>query len=246
MVLGLGLYLVRKLAWGLLLLLGVSCSDSSESPPMVPTTSLEIQKAQEEILAKISPLKIQKNEFVYFIKSQEVYTGQQDPSVSLMEEESITVTDRLDFPDYIEVTVQRDVIDHLVDGSPHSKFKDVYYFANDPAALARSLSAKASEDDIRFYNLKVSSEKIKKPQKVIDKEPCTTPDECLLQVQKISYDIVFLDPQNPQTTKVEVWLSSEVPYFATILQSCYTTVVSVETSRPLVRQCKTVFDYQFD
>lgn len=232
---------MRQLRWSVILLLGVSCTDSPESPPLVPTTSLEIQKAQEDILAKISPLKIQKNEFVYFIKTQEVYTGQQDPSISLMEEESITITDRVDFPDYIEVTMEKEVIDHLTDGSPHSKFKDVFYFSNDVSAKA--LAEKASSEEARYYNLQVSSGFLKKPQKVIDKDPCATQEECLLSVKKVSYDIVFSDPTNPQTTRVEIWLSLEVPYFATILKSCYTTVISIDSSRPLVRQCKTVFDY---
>ncbi len=242
----------QALGLGLIFLFGASCSDKT-SPPMVPTTSLEIQKAQEDILVHISPLKIQKNEFVYFLKSQEVYTGQQDPSLSLMEEESITITDRVDYADYIEVTMEKEVIDHLSQGSPHSKFKDVYYFAKDAveksvptAFISHADSPKADDTEIRYYNLKVSDEKWKKPQKVIDKNPCETANECLLNVKKISYDIVFLDPTNPQTTKVEIWLSLDVPYFATILQSCYTTVISVDSSRPLVRQCKTVFDYQFN
>lgn len=241
-----GLHLIRTLAAVVFLLLCGGCDDKKAAAPMVPTTAENINKAQQDYLSLIEPSKIQKGEFVYFIKSQQVYTGQQEPSVTLMEEESIQVLDRIDFTDYFEVTVQKEVIDHLSDGSPHSIFKDIFYFAKDPSTKDFHSLAKDDEPQAQFYNLKAEDVFVSKPAKVLEKEPCqTSANECLLKTRKISYDIVFPDPTNPQTTKVEAWLSVDVPYFATILQSCFTTVVSIDTARPLVRQCKSVFDYQF-
>ncbi len=252
MVLGLGLHLKRgALSCILILLLG--CSEDSPTVERVPTTADQINKAQQEALSLVDPLKIKKGEFAYFIETQEIYTGQQDPSISLMEEESLTVLERVEGPGYLEITVQKEVIDHLTDGSPHSVFKDVFYVSTTPYSPDEpedgepdAPSDEPENSQVQFFNLKVVDERISKPKKVIEKYPCATEDECSINVKKISYDVVFTDPAAPQTTKVETWLSSEVPYFSSILKNCYTTVVSVETARPLVRQCKSVLDYQFE
>ncbi len=213
--------------------------------PRVPTTAQAINKAQQDILSKANPANIQKGEFTYFVQTQEVYTGQQNPSVSLISEEGLTVLDRQEGPGYVEITVQKEIIDHLQEGSPHSIFKDVFYVSTEPLPNEDAPQEGTPDPLIKFYNLVVRDEVFPKPAKVLEKEPCANPQDCFLNVKKISYDVVFEDPGSPQTTKVEAWLSDEVPYFATILKSCYSTIVSIDTSRPLVRQCKSVFDYQF-
>ena len=244
MVLGLGLYL-RNLFLFPILLLQLGCFSDSPSVPRVPTSAQEINKVQQDILANADPTKIQKGEFTYFIQTQEIYTGQQNPSVSLISEEGITILDRQEGPGYIEFTVQKEIIDHLQEGSPHSVFKDVFYVSSEPLPEEETPEEGTPDPQIKFYNLVVRDEVFPKPAKVLEKEPCSKPEDCVLNVKKLSYDVVFVDPENPQTTKVEAWLSDEVPYFATILKSCYSTIVSVDTARPLVRQCKSVFDYQF-
>jgi hypothetical protein len=245
LVLGLGLYLKILVRFCILFFL-TSCSSDSPQAPAVPTTADEINKAQQAALSLADPTRIQIGEFVYFLKTQEVYTGQQEPSVNLMEEEGLTVVNRVDYPGYLELTLEKEVIDHLTAGSPHSLFKDVFYVATEPQPPSEDpVETAPANPNVKFYNLVQNDEKLRKPQKVIDKEPCVLEQDCFLNVKKISYDVVFLDPENPQTTKVEAWFSPEVPYFATVLKSCYTTVVSVDTARPLVRQCKSVFDYQF-
>jgi hypothetical protein len=243
-----GFHLIRSIGTAVFLFLCSGCDDDKASVPMEPTSAEKINKAQQDYLSLISPLKIQQGEFVYFIKSQEVYTGQQEPSVTLMEEESLNVIERKEFPGYIEITLQKEVIDHLTEGSPHSIFKDVFYLETKGKTKNETLTeSTASEEkpEVLFYNLKATDVLVSKPAKVLEKEPCPNSKECLLKARKISYDIVFTDPLNPQTTKVEAWLSLDVPYFASILKSCYTTVISIDTARPLVRQCKSVFDYQF-
>lgn len=222
----------------------MGCSDSP-SAPRVPTSAQEINKVQREILAKSDPANIQKGEFSYFIESQEIFTGQQNPSVSLISEEGITILDRFDGPGYVEITLQKEVIDHLQDGSPHFIFKDVFQFSTEPAPVDEDADPGTPDPLIKFYNLVVRDEVFKKPAKVLEKQPCEQPQDCFLSIKKVSYDIVFEDPANPQTTKVEAWFSTEVPYFATILKSCYSTIVSIDTARPLVRQCKSVLDYRF-
>jgi hypothetical protein len=222
----------------------VGCSSDSPSAPRVPTSAQEINKAQNEILANANPLNIQKGEFTYFVQTQEIYTGQQNPSVSLIAEEGITILDRHEEPGYIEITVQKEIIDHLQEGSPHSVFKDVFYISTESTSDEENNEG-TPDPLIKYYNLVIRDEVFPKPAKVLEKEPCLEPKDCVLNVKKISYDVVFEDPVSPQTTKVEAWLSDQVPYFATILRSCYSTIVSIDTARPLVRQCKTVFDYQF-
>lgn len=206
----------------------------------------EINKAQGVALSEIDASQINEGEFVYFIKSQEVYTGQQEPSKTLLEEESITVIEKKTYSDFIEYTLIKEVIDHLSEGSPHSKFKDVIGFSKVPSTTPSDPDPSPPEipETIKFYNLKTSFDRIPRPQKVIDREPCKSSDGCLLNIKKISYDISFNEGKpDAQTTSVEIWISSEVPYFASILKNCFVTVIAVDTARPLVRQCKTVFDY---
>lgn len=221
------------------------CSKNTSGPAKTPTTAAEINKAQQVFFEQIDPLLIQQGQFVYFLKTQEVYTGQLNPSTNLMEEESITVDEVSDLSSYLEVTIKKEVIDHLTEGSPHSLFKDVFYLAKGPAPVDDGGDSSPANSQVQFYNLKTADILVNKPEQVLQKEPCTDPQGCQLRVKKISYEIALEDPQNPRATQVEIWLSADVPYFATILRSCYTTVVTIDSSRPLVRQCKSVFDYRW-
>jgi len=106
----------------------LSCSPDQESPQAVPTTPEAIQKAQDDVLGTRHPQEILAGEFVYTITTQHVFSSQ-EPSESLLEEEAMTITEKIDWGDYIEFTAVREKIDHTQPDSPKYKFKDILYVA---------------------------------------------------------------------------------------------------------------------
>jgi len=238
----------------------VSCDESKAPNYGIPTSEEDIINAQRNALNKIDPTNIKQGEFVYFIKTQELYSSQ-EPTENLMEEEGLTVTEKTEFFGFSEITVVSEIIDHMTDGSPHYKFKDVFEvgtsIVDEPTSepqekLMKQLDAKtvAALDesvDIKFYNLRVREEKISQPKKVLEHTPCPADTDCRINATIITYDLVVFEAgQPPQKNQFEVWISSEVPYFASILKSCVSAIVTIETVRPLVRQCKSVFDYKYN
>lgn len=239
-----------------------ACEDNKDKGLGVPTTIDAIVEAQQKALSHINPATIRQGEFVYILKTQEIYSSQ-DPISNLIEEEGQTVTERLDFPDYFEITMVTETVNHLEEGKPHNKFKDVFAIGvappppveNKPSPsilLLRQMSEPAQslseQDDVKisFYNLNVRPGKIAKPAKVLERDPCPADADCRLNATILSYDLVAAGPSiGVQKNKMEVWISSEVPYFASILKTCIAAVIKVETANPLVRQCSFVHDYQY-
>lgn len=228
----------------------LSCSKSDSSPSWGQEVPLDdIRKVQSEALSELNPQKIQKGEFAYFIKTQELFSSQ-TPSSLLIEEEAITVTEREDFTDYFSITTIRETIDHTIEGSPHYKFKDVYEI--EKMVKQNSITPYADENTlpdepkISFHNLKKESIQLPRPDKVIEREPCPQNQNCDIRATRIVYDIVIQEPgKEAQKNQAELVLSSEVPFFAGILKSCITTIAVVDDARPFVRQCKSIYDYQW-
>ncbi|MCB9073804.1 MAG: hypothetical protein H6623_09290 [Bdellovibrionaceae bacterium] len=251
--------LLSFLCLGLLL---AACDEKSKVRKAVPTNPEAINKAQDDALGTNDPLNIQAGEFVYKIKTQEVFAGSPTPSQNLINEESVTVVDRMDYGDYIELTLVKEIIDHQQDGSPHFKFKDVFYLAvpPDPAETAASVVTKnllPQEDTsttpdpnkpvINYYNLSVEKKQIRAPDKVLEHTPCNENDgSCLIPITILTYDVeITVPPQKTTITSIETWMSTAVPYTSSVLKSCFKTVVSIGDARPVVRQCTSVVDYQF-
>lgn len=243
---------MHRLSLVLILSVFLGCAEKGDVPQAIPTTSEEIEKAQSEAFGSISPQNIKAGEFVYTLKTQQVFSSQ-EPQESLLEEESITITDRIDYVDYIEFTLVKELIDHTQPDSPHFKFKDVLYLAKTPQDLAKEDEPTSPEIEdpsgisIEYFNLKVVADKVRKPAKVLEREPCTEGDgSCFINVKKITYDVrITVPPEKPFTSGVEVWISQDVPYLAAVLKSCMTTVAIIDDARPLVIQCTQVADYKF-
>lgn len=244
---------MKKLFTGIVILAVLGCSKDEDTRQPVPTTAADIQKAQSEAFGNADPLNIKAGEFVYTIQTQQVFSSQ-EPTESLMQEESLTITDRQEFNEYIEFTLVKELIDHTEAGSPHYKFKDVLYLAKYPQPEEEEDSNGAPEMEdpnpvsIEYFNLSVTLENMRKPKKVLEREPCNENDgSCYIKVHKINYDIRYTaPPEKPQTSHVETWISQDVPYLAAVLQSCFRTIAFVEDARPMVRQCTTVLDYKFE
>lgn len=259
---------MKRLLLALSFVMVISCSPDKESPQAVPAKIEDIQKAQGEAFGSIRPQDIQAGEFVYTITSQQIFSSQ-EPAEALLQEDSMTMIEKLDMGDYYEFTAIRERIDHTQPDSPKYKFKDVLYVGKEesasveeppmeeppveeippPAQETPADTADTAEPTIKveYFNLKTSSELVRKPQKVLERDPCNEADgSCLITIQKITYDIrVTVPDEVPRITSVELWISQEVPYLAAVLKNCFKTVITIESARPLIQQCTTVMDYKF-
>lgn len=248
---GLGLDLMRSLIILAALSLTLwGCNKKEETKNWGPEIPIEeVRKTQTEALSILDPQKIKQGEFAYFIKTQELFSSQ-TPSSLLIEEEAITVTERLDFSDYFSITTIRESIDHLENNSPHNKFKDVYQIAKDaPKQKLSQLNDDISpieEPKISFHNLRVEKVRLPRPSKVIEREPCPAGKNCDIDATRILYDVVITETgKDPQSNQAELIISAQVPFFAGVLRSCITTVAAIDEVRPFVRQCKALYDYQW-
>jgi hypothetical protein len=245
---------MRILALTLVLLfLFLGCAKKEDAVTAVPTTAEDIDKAQAEAFGDIDPFSIKTGEFVYTIKTQQVFSSQ-EPQEALLEEEGITITDRIDYANYVEFTLVKELIDHTLPDSPRFKFKDVLFLSRETENqnAEEPVDTPDLEDPsgvaIEFFNLKVVPDTIRKPAKVLEREPCVDNEAaCFIAVKKITYDVrVTLPQEQPITSSLEIWISNEVPYLAAVLKSCFKTVAIIDDSRPLVVQCTQVVDYKFE
>jgi hypothetical protein len=236
-----------------LIFLFLGCAKKEDAVTAIPTTAEEIDKAQAEAFGDTDPFKIKTGEFVYTIKTQQVFSSQ-EPQEVLLEEESVTITDRVDYVDYVEFTLVKELIDHTQPNSPHFKFKDVIYLARQSEVQDEEETVETPDlqdpNDVvvEFFNLKVVADTIRKPAKVLEREPCVDNEPaCFINVKKITYDVrVTVPNEQPITSSLEIWISRDVPYLAAVLKSCFKTVAIIDDSRPLVVQCTQVVDYKFE
>lgn len=240
------------------------CSKDEEASSDIPATPEDIMDAQDKALGDADPLQIKAGQFVYILKTQELHSSQ-EPIENLIEETAITVTEREEFGDYFDVTVIKEIVDYVQPDKPHYKFKNIYSI-DYPAPFETDFAPKASKEhlmkqmsdkvkalagedeaEVNYYNLKVEKVKMSPPSKVLEHHPCAEGADCRINVTKLFFDVIVSIPgEDPQRNQFELWASSEVPYFATILKSCVMTVIKVDTALPLIRQCESVYDYRFE
>jgi hypothetical protein len=240
----------------------LSCKKGSDNSFGPEVAGEDIQNSLDKALAKATPYSLSVGEFVYTIRTQEVYSGD-TPNRLLLEEEGITVSDREIDGDTLIIGVVRELIDHSDPTTPHNKFKDVYYLKNEPSPSPDEAAFKALAlfDDTpndgggdsvteapityTYHNFKTSEELVPRPSKVADREPCPAGQDCSLHATRIFYDGVVTQAGQPtRKMQFELLISTDTPYFGNFLKNCVTTLASVEDARPLVRQCNSVYDYQ--
>jgi hypothetical protein len=242
----------------------LSCKKGSESSFGPEVAGEDIQNSLDKALAKATPYSLSVGEFVYTIRTQEVYSGD-TPNRLLLEEEGITVSDREIDGDVIVIGVVRELVDHSDPTTPHNKFKDVYYLKKEsvPSPDEAAFKALALFDDTdtpndgggdsvieapityTYHNFTSREELVPRPSKVADREPGPEGQDCSLHATRIFYDgVVTQEGQPTRKMQFELLISTDTPYFGNFLKNCVTTLASVEDARPLVRQCNSVYDYQ--
>lgn len=244
-----------------MLTLLAGCKEGSNDVNFGPAVSAEeIEKAENDVFSMVNPMGIETGEFAYFIRTQEIFSTQ-EPAKSIMEEEGLTVVDREDHPEYFILTTFREVIDHVSEDSPHYKFKDVYGVLKPgaekplPDNSTKKLNLLNDTEEIEqpenaisitFHNLNKREILVSKPQKVLERDPCPAGEDCRIKAMQLTYDVVIQEAgKAPQKNSVELIVSNQVPYFASVLKSCITAVLEIDNTRPLVRQCRSIHDYQY-
>jgi hypothetical protein len=248
----------------------LSCNKDKDNSVGPEVDGQEIQDTLNKALGQSDPLTLQVGEFVYTLRTQEIFAGD-TPTRLLLEEEGITVTDREVDGDTLIIGIVRELVDHSDPASPHNKFKDVYYLKNPdvPAAELTSPDVAATKalalfddpagtddsttDDVvyeapityTYHNFITREEKVPRPTKVSDREPCPADQDCSLNATHLYYDAVAHQEGQPdRKMQFELLITTDTPYFGNFLKNCVTTLASVEDVRPLVRQCNSVYDYQ--
>ena len=124
---------MNLLRW-LLLGVGVFCVLSCDRPKDTSnefgdiTSPEQIQKAQSDAIATLSPNSVEVGQRVHGIETQEVLTTQ-GPLQNLVSEWQTEVTEKEDFDDYVLFTLHRRVIDHGETDKPIYDFKHIVGFA---------------------------------------------------------------------------------------------------------------------
>jgi hypothetical protein len=251
-----------------LAILFVGCNDDKPKQSTDEVANAEdIYNAQTEAFNKTDPLLIKQGQYVYTIVTQELYSSQ-EPIENMTSERSVNVIQREEFGDHFDITTIDEAIDYTFADKPHFKIKNVYsieYPVTSVAAFASQTTEKlllkkldgkvlpfddAGDDEgpsYSYYNFKISHEKVDPPKKVMETSPCAEGADCRINVTKMAYDVVITEPGvEAQRRHFDLWVSPDVPYFASVLKSCMTTMVQIDTSFPLLRLCDTVYDYRFE
>ena len=244
----------------------IACEGKVPSNELGPASAPEaIERAQINSFSKLNPLKTEKDQSVYVVETQEITTSD-GPIYGLLKEWTIVVTDKEDYTSHIKLTSLRRVLNHDIEGKPIFDFKNVLVIkksdfdiqqAFKPQTLAEKLSqkeykglnaknAEATLEQVSFHNLSVQSVVLNPPERVVNSPDCRGLSPCEIKADRISYDIVFhFSDDSTRSHQIEWLISSEVPFFASILKQCATTLVPVKDVRVLVKQCQEVVDFSF-
>lgn len=233
------------------------CKKSEDSASLGAEADInEINNIQNAILAKSDPRDMAVGDFTYILSTQEVFSGS-SPSRMILEEEAITITDRQEDAVGIYYTYVQEIVKHLSSGKTTDKFERT-------AAVAKN-STDVNKDDVTeeeettdgdtgfppgtsvtYHNLVTREVRVPRPALVEQRHPCPAGQDCSIKALHIFFDVVLhVEGEPSRKNQVERLISSEVPYFGSILKNCLTSVAEIEDARPLVRQCQTLYDYEF-
>lgn len=228
-----------------------------------PTSKSEIAAAQQQSLDKLDPYQIKQGQKVHFVDSQEIINGS-NPIRTYNKEWVTEVTQLENSTAERVITTYKTVVDKHWDKDFSYTFKSVYHFPQmtnfelldqleDNRYQLNTLVQKLIEQKevteksiqgIAYLNLKQKKVTVVPPQLVKNTKNCKGIKDCRLEADSITFDIVFLlNTGETQTHNIEWLISSDVPYFASILKQCAATVVAVDNLRVLVKQCTEVVDF---
>lgn len=236
--------------------------DQSRGPQTSPTA---IKALQDSLIQELDPYLVQEGQKVHFIESQEVISSQ-GPVKALSKEWLTEVKQVENEPEERILTTYKTVTDKIWDKDFSYIFKGVYSLPqietlrlldqldqdryNMKSVLLKLQEAGRVEekdiDGVAFHNLVHEQVSLIPPDLVKNAENCKGIENCRLQGNRISYDVVFhLTDDSTQTHRVEWLISKDVPFFAAILRQCSTSIIPIDDLRVLVKQCNEVVDFDY-
>lgn len=98
-----------------------------------------------------------------------------------------------------------------------------------------------------YHHLQTSVANVNPPARVRAQPNCLNIPNCQIKVHRVSFDQVLWENGKPNIVHIDALLSSEVPYLARNISTCYSAVANVEsaTGGILVKQCSNIFDFRF-
>jgi hypothetical protein len=254
---------MRSLLVGLLSFGLLSCERDREAPINLGVSEKTIIAAQEKYLNELNPYTIEQGQRVHSIETQELITAQ-GPQKIVTKEWTTEVIEVDNDPETRFIKTHKQVIDRTWDEDFIYEFKSLYFLRqidslqlldqldlnrlSMSSLISRSLKANqvASEevDGISFQNLNEQEVMLVPPELVKNSENCKGIPDCRIPANVMTYDIVLrMKDGTRRTQKIEWIISGEVPYFASLLKDCASTVLTIEGIRVLIKQCSEVVDF---
>jgi hypothetical protein len=97
-----------------------------------------------------------------------------------------------------------------------------------------------------FFSLAKYSQKEKLPQKLIDENRCYGFENCEIMVNYLEYDIIGKDGTTGEEKRLHYIssFSGELPYLASNLKTCYTTLLEIDGQKHPAEVCQEVVDFK--
>jgi|GEM_PF-2229038 len=258
MILKISLYMVLPLTF-------LGCDPPVENTQVLRSQvqTWEIQQAQRDALAELEPNQIQSGEVAYFVETQEVVTTE-GPLINLVSEWTTEVTNTKAEGGFLFLTTIKTMVDHNETEKPIFKFEDEFAFEaitqeTHKAVEQNPLSLKLMEKDeatqkslgsrilkVTYHDLQIKKSFEPPPVAVTKSKDCSRIENCEIEMTTIDYEVVFhFADSTIQKHQIQWKISPDVPFFATILSQCATTLVPLDNLRVLVKQCQKVRDFKF-
>ena len=175
--------------------------------------------------------------------------------------------DKTDTSDGTEYTLAEEEVDYNSDGtSNRSVFENTVLVPNSTGSSTQSKPSLAvlgmeealhaastgpqlcdaiSDPSITYHNLKVTSGVVDAPDAVQGADFCSGKDPCQIDTTDISFDQVIWSGDQGQKVNCQYTFSDQVPFLASQLKQCITSVVLEQNQHVLVDQCAEVVDFQY-
>lgn len=262
---------IKILLFALAMTLSVtSCLEEEKlttDKPVNPQSLLDMQKYFVKATNGLTPLTMGKDEWALYKIEARLYTGQfqglgYKTAQALSAENNIITVEGKDYntrnlnivvTDYKEPTNEQEQQNPIIDVQKewNCKFvKPPYWIWYGECSLPMEqnlilFQGLSEPSEPIFFDPKMYTKKEKLPKKMVDEGRCYNFENCELDVTYLEYDIwgKGSDGENKRIHYVTSF-SGELPYLASNIKTCYTTVVEVNNNEHPAEVCQTLVDFQ--
>ncbi len=122
-----------------------------------------------------------------------------------------------------------------------------------PLKAMAAVFAAENERRITYHNLRVSLETVAPPALVSSQPDCLGIPNCKIRLHRVAFDqVAWASAADAERVAFEFAMSPDVPYLATLMDKCATTLVPINSEKPaqsamvLVRQCSPVLNFRWE